>query len=301
MLMSKRTLVIGDCHGHFDRLEALLLQEGVLGECHDCKGTGESGESAPWDGLCLKCHGDGFLRVNRDVEVVQLGDLGHFGSERREGMYGGTTVSGSSTADTLCWDAAVRKDWIDVILWGNHDRAVVDSHHEFGGYIPPPLETVNIIEEANLSRKLKLTHVAHGYLLTHAGLHAAFKYQRDVPPETKTDPQAFSDWINAIDFEDLTRENGPRPNPIRDNIGTSRFGRATEGGILWRDASEKLYDTFKQIFGHSRGDKVRRYKESKETDWSWCVDIGSQTNGRLAGIWLPDPTDKSIVSVKISK
>lgn len=291
--MSKRTLVIGDCHGHFDRLEALLRQEGIIGTCPDCGGMGDGPLEDDPDLFCELCAGDGIARVNRDVEVVQLGDLGHFGSER--GPYG-ESVPGSSTADLLCWEAAVKKDWVDVILWGNHDRAVVDSHHEFGGYIAPPLETIELISDANASGKLKLTHVAHGYLLTHAGLHKSFKYQKDVPDIIKEDPQAFSDWINEIDFEDLIREDGPRPNPIRDNIGKMRNGPAAAGGILWRDATEKLYTPFKQVFGHTRGEKVRRYKEKHDSDWSWCVDIGDQNNGKLAGIWLPVDA-ASVVSV----
>lgn len=287
------TLVIGDVHGHFDRLEALLMQEGVIGECHDCDGTGDfihpDDKGDRLGRLCPKCDGAGIRRVNRNVKVVQLGDLGHFGSERSNNMYGSQSmVSGSPTADLICYEAAVKKDWIDHMTWGNHDRAVVDSDHEFSGYIAPPYETVKLIEDAHVSGKLKLAHVAHGYLLTHAGLHKSFKHQKDVPDAIKEDPQAFADWINAMDFEDLTSENGPHREPIRDNIGKNRGGWADAGGILWRDATEGLYPPFKQVFGHTRGDKVRKYKETNDADWSWCVDIGDQFNGQLCGIWLPD-------------
>src|ERR1035438_3170973 len=81
----RRTLVIGDCHGHLDRLEALLLQEGIIRECAD----------------------SGPVRYNREVEVVQLGDLGHYGD--------------TQARDRSIWAHA--PSWLDVILWGNHDRS----------------------------------------------------------------------------------------------------------------------------------------------------------------------------------
>jgi hypothetical protein len=55
--------------------------------------------------------------------VVQLGDLGHFGQD------------GSPTADTLCYKYVTDNRWCDIVLWGNHDRAEVDSSHSSRGFL----------------------------------------------------------------------------------------------------------------------------------------------------------------------
>lgn len=300
------TLVIGDVHGHLDRLEALLRQEGIIGECPVCRGRGDDGGTPPWPvdkitgicaAICPTCDGDGVARLNRDVKVIQLGDLGHFGSERNAM---GETIPGSSGADFLCWDAAVRKHWVDVILWGNHDAAVVDDTHEFGGFITPPLETLHLIKMAAEEGRLKLAEEAHGFLLTHAGLHSSFKHQKDVPGETKWDPRDMADWLNekqAVDETEGLAEDNPEAKSfeaIRDAIGSSRNGRSAAGGILWRDASEGLYDGYRQIFGHSAKEKIRKYESPK--GWSYCIDVGSQHNGWLVGMWLPS---EEIVEVKL--
>src|SRR5271165_5087096 len=112
--MPKKTLAIGDVHGHLDRLETLLLQEGII----DVDGT----------------------RINDDVEVVQLGDLGHFGSQTKG-------------EDKLTWETA--PSWLDVILWGNHDRAVIERKHVFGGYATPYPETEDVMKAQVEFGKLK--------------------------------------------------------------------------------------------------------------------------------------------------
>jgi len=264
MTDAKPTLCIGDTHGHLDRLEALLLQEGIIRDCVD----------------------SGPVRVNKDVEVVQLGDLGHYGSDTK-------------ARDRSIWAQAPA--WLDVILWGNHDRAVFEPQHFFGGYSEPFPETKEMIKRASeegdpnrngVGNKLKLAHEAHGYLLTHAGLHAFFSHQ-DVDEELKTDPWELAQWLNVNDREG---NRWPTFLPIRDNVSISRQGRATAGGILWRDASESLYKGFPQVFGHSAKPKVRQYQCKTHT--SYCVDVGNQFNGRLAGIWLPE---MRIVEVELEK
>lgn len=242
MTDDKPTLVIGDCHGHFTRLEALLKQEGVIEDCPD----------------------SGVVRRNHDVEVVQLGDLGHYGDTQAD--------------DRSIWMDA--PDWLDVILWGNHDRAVIDGRHFFVGYKKPFPETAEAIKAATKSGQLRLAHEAHGFLFTHAGLHASYKYNK-APQEGAAEIAA---WLNAHDAEDSQDEDFLA---IRDAISTSRGGRSTSGGILWRDASESLYKPVRQVFGHSSKDKVRTYQTGKTGD-SFCVDVGNKLNSRLAAIWLPE-------------
>lgn len=253
MTTTKRTLVIGDCHGHLDRLEALLKQEGILDDCPD----------------------SGVVRRNHDVEVVQLGDLGHYGIDGRD-------------KDRSVWMAAPH--WLDVILWGNHDRALIERRHHFGGYVKPFPETLEIVLACQRENKLRLAHEAHGFLLTHAGLHAAYKVNK-APHD---DPAATAAWLCARDDED---SQDSEFLAIRDNIGVRRGGRATAGGILWRDASESLYKPYRQVFGHSAKDEsATRAYQSKGAGDSYCIDVGNQYNGRLKGMWLPEC---QVVEVKL--
>lgn len=245
-------LAIGDVHGHYDRFEALLKQEGII----DAEGN----------------------RINHDVFVVQLGDLGHFG------------YTGSHTGDKLCYKAAAKDRWVDIVLWGNHDRAVVNEYHAFSGYqFPPYYETCDYMTQLHDESRLLLAFEAHGFLLTHAGLHPQFKYNQDAPEEAKTDPAAFADFFNELD-------NEVAKHPVIDAISRKRGGPSPYGGILWRDADEKLYDDFRQIFGHSSKEKVREYHT--KAGKSYCIDTGSRNNGRLAGIWLPD---ERIVKINMYK
>lgn len=282
-----RTLVIGDLHGHLDRFEALLRQEGLLKRCTGCDGNGQvyASQGGGWF-ECELCDGDGWRRAGRDkVEIVLVGDIGHFGAD------------GSPTGDMLTYRAAIL--WTDVRLWGNHDRAVVDGGHEFNGYLPPMPETRHYVAMANL----KLAHAAHGFLITHAGLHAAFKSQPNVPPEVKTDPAVFADWINAV--SDMNAEPTVAQFAVRDAIGRYRGGGANGSGILWRDIDEKLYDGFRQVFGHSASrEHIVRYAhrnwytgkpfvaQKAPEDTSYCIDVGGKGampgDRCLAGIYLPE-------------
>lgn len=252
-MSEKRTLVIGDCHGHLDRLEALLVQEGIIRECAD----------------------SGYVRDNRDVRVVQLGDLGHYGLD-------------TQARDRSIWGAAPH--YLDTILWGNHDFACIDGRHFFMGYAKPFPETLDAMNACIKKGKLVLAAEAHGFLLTHAGLHASFKYNK----APHADPSEVERWLNFHQDEGSQDEDFLA---IRDAISTSRGGRSTYGGILWRDASESLYKPFRQVFGHSSKDKVRTYQTGK-TGSSYCVDVGNQFNGRLAAIWLPEET---VVEVELEK
>lgn len=299
--MSLPTLVIGDVHGHLDRLEALLKQEGLLDRCDHCDGSGLVYEPAPDDFAheyemgkeidCANCEGDGWCRTNKPAEIVMLGDIGHFG------------VDGSPTGDMLTWRAA--RAWADVILWGNHDRAIVAPQHAFGGYSGYDPTVKHIVARARAEGKLKLAHSSHGFLFTHAGLALAFRENNGVPEETKTDPTAFADWINLVEDEDHLTPEVKVQIGVRDAISYRRGGMSGTGGILWRDVNEKLYDGYRQVFGHSADHEEHRVRfctanqHSRYLDSlpvgepiSYCVDVGGK-GGRpgdecLAGIWLPN-------------
>lgn len=289
--------VIGDVHGHLDRLEALLRQEGLLVWCDDCEGGGTETEFYPGDQTamvdCQVCKGLGWKRDRLDVTVVQLGDLGNFGE------------GGSPTGDLLCYKYVAQNQWADIVLWGNHDRALVDEAHAFTGY-HPDYQTAHFVFQLYAEGRMQLAFEAHGFLITHAGLALAFKQQK-VPDQYKTDPVAFMDWINAEDDKYLeTGECDKQAWGIRDAISPKRGGRGAVGGILWRDQTENLYDGFRQVFGHSVDHRKRqvRYAWRKTTQRvntkgqlqcksppSYCIDIGGKGeqlgDACLAGIWLP--------------
>lgn len=240
------TFIVPDVHGHYDRLLALLVQESIV------------------DPVTEK-------RTNHDVEVVQLGDLGHFGK------------TGSPSGDFFCYEMA--DDWFDTILWGNHDRGVVDAKHRFNGFQHPNEATVNLMRNLSVSGKLRFAHATHGYLLTHAGLHpyfasAACRENERIPRAIQNNPESIANWIN-----DNSHDKYGTIQMI-DAIGTLRGGRRPEGGILWRDAHEKLYPHVRQVFGHSKDKDVRTYYTKAGVNY--CLDTGSTTNGRLNGFWLPE-------------
>jgi hypothetical protein len=293
------TLVIGDLHGHLDRLEALLKQEGLLDHCDHCDGTGQIWEPCTFPGTqceyscdhdrwidCANCDGDGWARTAKPARVVLVGDLGHFHQ------------NGSPTADLLTWKAGL--NWADVILWGNHDRACIEEWHAHKGYLKPRPEQYQIFEEARAQGKLKLAYASHGFLITHAGLALAFRQQR-VHHSVKEDPESFVEWINEVEHPNAKCTEAQLG--VRDAIGSRRGGRSKVGGILWRDVNEKLYP-FRQIFGHSADHKYRSVQycgksahvRNKDLAYfenlSYCIDIGGpdEVPGArcLAGIWLPE-------------
>ena len=302
-------LVIGDLHGHLDRLEALLKQEGLLDHCQECDGTGqgfeacgcyqcEYGNVAGHGGYeCGQCDGTGWGRTDKPAEVILVGDIGHFGLTK---LPDGRKVPSSPTADLLTWRAALT--WADVILWGNHDRALVEAQHAFTGYQKPTPEVYRVIEGARWMGKLKLAHSTHGFLITHAGLHLAFQDNVRVPDIVKKDPVEFAAWINAV--EDPKFVGNPDQIAVRDAIAIRRGGNAQAGGILWRDSEEKLYP-FRQVFGHSADHRQRMVRFCNRwgctrnpcasigfENLSYCIDVGGPDEwpgGKcLAGIWLPE-------------
>ena len=247
--MTDDTFCVGDLHGHLNRLIALLQQEGLV----DKKGD----------------------RTRPEVEVVQLGDFGHWGyaTERED-------------ADTL----AVAPDWFDVMLWGNHDRALIEEiRHGFGGYHRP--EDPGVIHHVLALRaagKLKLAYSAHGYLFTHAGVHP-----KVLENEPLSSAEECAAWLN-----DKVEPSDDKVT-ARDAISFERGGSHFFGGVLWRDAKEALAFDFPQIFGHTaHPPKVRSYRApGKDQPYSYCIDIGDKgDHGKLAGIWLPSET---VVEVEV--
>lgn len=207
-----------------------------------------------------------------DFLVVQLGDLGHHGGHTK-------------WQDREIFERVYKNGLVDVLLWGNHDRAIIDRKHLFGGYDSPFPETVHIINTMQYDGRLRLAYSAHGWLITHAGLHAQFGWLPLKVDVDREDPQAIADWLNSYDA-------GRSSNvaPWINNVSGRRGGMQSFGGILWRDVSEKLYTKVPQVFGHSASSQ---HVVRGERDQWYCVDIGGRPTASpsdadcLAGIWLP--------------
>jgi hypothetical protein len=237
----RRTLVIGDVHGHYDRLLDLLQTAGILDE-----------------------HGQ---RIDHQSQTLQVGDLGHFGDN----------LTGSWLGDQRCWELAWEA--LDGVLWGNHDWALRDPKRAFHGYVRPRGETVQALQRMQAAGRLGIAVGLHGYLITHAGLHAAMNA---LVQEHQGDPVA----IAAALEEDVERSAQGEHVPVIDNVSHHRFGGDRWGGVLWCDWNEKRARGLRQIVGHSvshRTGTVRR-----DNQGSVGLDVGTINNGKLSAIWLPD-------------
>lgn len=296
MDMSK-TFVIGDVHGHFDRLEALLKQEGIVGPCDRCRGTGDE-----FDRLCPRCDGDGQTRIDYDTTVIQLGDLGHFGGE-----------SGSPSGDKMCYLYADR--YLDVVLWGNHERPLVDLLHSFQGYQHPGIHVERQIEYLREIGKMKLAVAAHGYLIVHAGVSSVYSYLA----QRYGNAYIFADYLNELDEKKLNwlKDNPPRFSEIKhkklsdpdnlyrkfeiiDSISFIRGGSHPDGGVLWFDWNREphLEGPFKFICGHTaQSDGVVKADNYGNLN----IDIGGKYENRLAGVWLEDGEEPKARSVNFDK
>lgn len=241
--MMRRVFVIADVHGHYDRLVDLLAKAGIA----DNQGN----------------------RINRDVEVIQLGDLGHHGDD------------GNAGGDLFCFRAAV-DGLIDIVLWGNHDYAVVSNRHAFHSFRTPREEVRNMMSVLVDQGRLRFAAARHGWLITHAGLGRNVMSEK-LMQKHGGDPEKIAEDLNFLGELSM----GGQFQPLIDAIDPVRGGDEPFGGILWRhwrnDSSVVKLAAVKQICGHTRGDDVR-----VDADGNVCIDIGDKNNGRLAGVWLPD-------------
>lgn len=288
---------IGDIHGHYKRFMALMLDEGLIKAAPD--GVDESNDKTFFNGL---------IRDRRDVTVVQLGDFIHAGHDSVE--RDAVTVQ------------AVNK-WCDVVLWGNHDRSIVDPDIAFNGLYPPNSTTLNELKNMIVSGKIRLAFNAYGYLLTHAGLHSFYETLIQETSSIEWEPDRLDrlvSFLNHTDsnlriLEDYAKYIKERTafdevwDRIVNSIGFRRGGFDHDGGILWRDFEEDLYSGFRQVFGHSANrQRVSRTVTSKKANGdlvtSYCIDIGGrkdiESDNYLAGIYLPHAKVRSVNDEKIN-
>jgi hypothetical protein len=210
--------------------------------------------------------------------VVQLGDLGHFGAT-------------TGADDRAVWEAA-EAGLVDLVLWGNHDRAVWDRRHLFNGYDPPFPETRDCINRMLIDQRLVFALEVHGWLITHAGLHAQVKFAgHAVDGVDLYDARSIAGWLNS----EQAHKSG-----LMNAISRRRGGLGAYGGILWRDVSEKLWGGVPQVFGHSASSQ--HVVRGKLSHW-WCIDVGGQPGTLedecLAGIFLPSQEVVKVERVEV--
>lgn len=233
------TLIIGDVHGHYDRLYELLRAAGVI----DVRGK----------------------RVDHDTEVIQIGDLGDCSEDSRAG-------------DLACWEL-VRDRVIDLVIWGNHDRAVFHPGHFFSAYGEPIGATTEIMSSLVEEERVVIAAHRHGHLITHAGLDDEWRQR-----EPRLDLETAADLAETLVA--IESDTSHKFVAVIDAIEPLRGGHDPVGGVLWRHCGRpgdpaQLVGV-PQIVGHTKGEDVRRDERG-----NWCIDIGTRRNGRLAALRLP--------------
>jgi hypothetical protein len=198
----------------------------------------------------------GLKEAGHEHTIVQIGDLGHIGW-------------GTQERDLACWRFADEHGF--QLIWGNHDRAVVDTRkHSFGGFSVPLTDTVLIMDRMEREGRIKFAMEIEGWLLTHAGISSGFN---QMLAKFEGKPKEVARYINASPHGELINA-----------IGYERGGGSPRGGILWRDASEYLWKGVPQIFGHTA---TRTGEPQGEHDQWWNIDVGVKECQTLAGMWLP--------------
>jgi hypothetical protein len=242
-------VVVPDVHqdiGFVDRAAALALREGAalcfLGDHADAVDPRWRGEAA-LRAVATRLpelaethpHGCVFLAGNHDVEALRLAHL------RARQLLAGE--------DSLV--------------------AALDAAH-------PAASTYACLLgawPASFLRTWGIAAVAHGYLLSHAGVaRRLWPWGVSASPEVQTETflretdRAWAAWL-------ARGEEGPLFA-----AGPARGGRgAPVGGPLWLDWDHEFVDDLPlpQIVGHTRGRQPRR------KDRSWCIDAAQTTVGLL--------------------
>lgn len=209
-----KTIVVGDLHGDWQGLMAILRATGAIGA----------------DGARLP-----------DTEVIQLGDLIHGGGlPLREGV-----------DDRRCAELALRL--CDTLLIGNHELPHLwpdAGFLRFHGQRPIAETLREVLLGAYRDGRLVPACAHDGWLLTHAGLHPAmgrgyaeFSAGATAPAVAEDIRRYFAARIPPA----------PLPLALFDAVARSRGGRDEEGGIFWCDFSELMAagSAIPQIVGHT--------------------------------------------------
>lgn len=149
-----------------------------------------------------------------------------------------------------------------VHLWGNHDThyAFPGEHTICGGYTRPKDKAINEIITAEEWCRLRLYHLAEGFLFTHAGLHRHF-----VPAN-----RSLEEFLAQTEREALRCLRGKTFHWSL-TPGYIRSGWQIYGGITWCDWDEfQPVPGVNQVFGHTPGREPRIRREPDS--YSLCLD-----------------------------
>lgn len=217
-----RTIVIGDLHGDYRGLLAILRATGAI---------------------------DADNQRLPDTRVIQLGDLIHGGAARhawppppREGV-----------DDEEC--AIIGLRYCDTVLIGNHELPLVWPDAGFptwNGQRPLSPSLRVRLHEAYLRGQLVPATSVGDWLLTHAGLYPRLRLAKRSAADLTTRMGA--------EFKDRIATGGR--NSLFDWVGERRGGRNSYGGIFWCDWQELISapSPIPQIVGHTpQGDAPHRY------------------------------------------
>lgn len=246
--------VIGDLHGNHTAFRALLRKVDAI-------------------------DADGMKRLG--VYIVQVGDI----------ING---VPDSIENDHKALKMLIR--YADVHIYGNHDLWWAKQHPAgmFGG-MDNMAHLQHLKERAKLikSGQSTVATAIGGYLITHAGLHAAYSHMIDLSSAEAAAARICELWAAQ-----------PMLTVFRD-VGPARGGEATQGGLFWCDWQELINNPapVRQIVGHTPQPNGPIYFDgygAKTDRGIWSVDIGAKVGPRAAclvkeddGDWTPVRLDEA--------
>jgi hypothetical protein len=219
-----RTIVIGDLHGDWRGLLAILRATGAI-DAHERRLPG--------------------------TRVIQLGDLIHGGGPRRAPRAGVDDWSCAAAGLRLC----------DTVLIGHHELPLLWPEAGFPpweGQRPLGFPVRDALLDAYARGALVPATSVGDWLLTHAGLHPAHGGQAAL------DGPGAAALLRERFARRIARPLMRRYVACFDDVGVARGGRADVGGIFWCDWRELtaagVASPIPQIVGHTpQGDAPRRH------------------------------------------
>lgn len=207
-------VAVGDVHGELEALREILRHAALLGD------------QDQW--------------IGGDRVLVQIGDVIDRGPKSKE-SYALLAALQSKAPNT--GGKVVR-------LLGNHELALLQGrlcYADFQGV----MDFRRILTHDVLEGNVRAAFAGQGYLFTHAGLRTEIGERLlDGEPRTSGAAEFLADRINRILVDAVT--TGSYQDSIF-NIGYSRGGPNSIGGIFWEDASEISAHAsgIYQVFGHT--------------------------------------------------
>ena len=247
-----KTIVIGDLHGDYRGLRAILRATGAVGE----------------DGARVA-----------DTRIIQIGDLIHGGRPELPARSGVDDDRCAIEALLVC----------DSILLGNHELPLVfpeAGFPAFAGMGRLAEATFRALRDAWHAGRLRAATAHEGWLLTHAGLHHRRRRAAVLPGDAAEVAfrlgLAFSRRVESGQADPLFDAIGPARGG-RSDVGGIFW-------CDWSELAA-CYDQgpgVSQIVGHTPGIaptlKARGGDHASPVGTLWCVDVGAALSGFVAAL-----------------